>query len=183
MSSTTKNLGLFKYDTDIDIDEVFSIEQALNDNWDIIDSAIPTKTSQLVNDSGFLTSHQSLADYVKKSAANTVSGATTFTGTTKVPNSATVGTAVSTAAISKAANGYVKFGNGVQICWGTGSMKNGDTTITFPSAFASTARVAMTKVRSNNGRSEDWWITSQSKTSFKPRSSETDSLSYIAIGY
>ena len=40
MSSTTKNLGLFKYDTDIDIDEMFSIDQALNDNWDVLDAKV-----------------------------------------------------------------------------------------------------------------------------------------------
>ena len=34
-------------------------------------SAIPTKTSQLTNDSGFLTSHQSLADYAKTADVNT----------------------------------------------------------------------------------------------------------------
>ena len=37
MSSKTKNLGLFKYDTKTDGKQVFSIDQALNENWDIID--------------------------------------------------------------------------------------------------------------------------------------------------
>lgn len=175
MSTTTEILGLFKYNTTLDAELPFNIEEALNGNWDIIDSSIPTKTSQLTNDSGFLT-EQSLANYAPKENP-------TLTGTVKVPNSATVGTAVATAAISKAGNGYVKFGNGIQICWGTGSMKNADTTITFPSAFASTVRVTLTKVRSDTGRSEDWFIKSQSKTSFIPRSSENDKLSYIAIGY
>lgn len=32
---------------------------------------IPTKTSQLTNDSGYLTQHQSLSDYAKKSEVNT----------------------------------------------------------------------------------------------------------------
>ena len=35
---------------------------------------IPSKTSQLENDSGFLTEHQSLADYAKKSEIPDVSG-------------------------------------------------------------------------------------------------------------
>lgn len=34
-------------------------------------SDIPTKTSQLTNDSGYLTQHQSLSDYAKKSEVNT----------------------------------------------------------------------------------------------------------------
>ena len=37
MSTTTKNLGLFKYDTITDANVPFSINQALNDNWDILD--------------------------------------------------------------------------------------------------------------------------------------------------
>lgn len=38
MSTTTPNLGLFKYDTTTDGKEIFSIEQALNANWDILDT-------------------------------------------------------------------------------------------------------------------------------------------------
>ena len=37
MSTTTTNLGLFKYDPVTDGKEVFSIQTALNDNWDILD--------------------------------------------------------------------------------------------------------------------------------------------------
>ena len=40
---------------------------------------IPSKTSQLENDSGFLTEHQSLADYAKKSEIPDVSGYVTDT--------------------------------------------------------------------------------------------------------
>ena len=107
----------------------------------------------------------------------------TLTGTVKVPNSATAGTAVATAAISKAGNGYVKFGNGILIQWGTGSMKNANTTITFPTAFGSVARISLTKVTNSDGRTEDWWVKSVTKTNFVVRSSETDGLHYIAVGY
>lgn len=41
-------------------------------------SDIPTKTSQLTNDSGFLTAHQSLANYVTLNSAQTISGVKTF---------------------------------------------------------------------------------------------------------
>lgn len=42
MSTTTSNLGLFKYDTTnpTDLASAFNINQALNNNWDIIDNAI-----------------------------------------------------------------------------------------------------------------------------------------------
>lgn len=37
MSSITKNLGLFKYDTETDAKQVFDLNVALNNNWDILD--------------------------------------------------------------------------------------------------------------------------------------------------
>ena len=42
MSTTTSNLGLFKYDTTnpTDLASAFNIKTALNNNWDIIDNAI-----------------------------------------------------------------------------------------------------------------------------------------------
>lgn len=47
--------------------EVFAADGTLFDLTTKADtSAIPTKTSQLTNDSGYLTEHQSLADYAKK---------------------------------------------------------------------------------------------------------------------
>ena len=41
---------------------------------------VPTKVSELTNDSGFLTSHQSLSNYVTLNGDQTISGAKTFTG-------------------------------------------------------------------------------------------------------
>ena len=41
---------------------------------------VPTKVSELTNDSGFLTRHQSLSNYVTLNGAQTISGAKTFTG-------------------------------------------------------------------------------------------------------
>lgn len=42
MSTTTANLGLFKYDTTTDSASPFNINTALNNNWDIIDTAVGT---------------------------------------------------------------------------------------------------------------------------------------------
>lgn len=39
MSTTTSNLGLFKYDTTVDAQLAFNINTALNDNWDILDKS------------------------------------------------------------------------------------------------------------------------------------------------
>ena len=44
-----------------------------------ITNDIPTKVSQLENDSGFLTQHQSLANYVTLNTAQEITGAKTFT--------------------------------------------------------------------------------------------------------
>lgn len=52
MSELTPNLGLFKYDPSMDGKEVFSIEQALNDNWDILDNAISSTSS--LGESGYM---------------------------------------------------------------------------------------------------------------------------------
>lgn len=38
MSTTTPNLGLFKYDTTADANSFFDLDVALNGNWDILDA-------------------------------------------------------------------------------------------------------------------------------------------------
>lgn len=48
MSSTTPNLGLFKYDPTTDANVAFSITNALNNNWDKIDD-IPNQLNNKVD--------------------------------------------------------------------------------------------------------------------------------------
>lgn len=114
MAYNTDNLNLFCYDSDLDAAEVFSIQQALNDNWVKIDNIIPT----LALKSDIPT------NYVTTNTAQTISGNKTFTGVTKVPESSTVGTAIALKAQSKAQNGYLRLGNGITIQWG--QYMNGD---------------------------------------------------------
>lgn len=45
MSTTTPNLGLFKYDPSTDGAQTFNIKQGLNDNWDKIDAAVKSLSS------------------------------------------------------------------------------------------------------------------------------------------
>lgn len=52
MSTTTPNLGLFKYNTDTDGKEIFSINQALNANWDILDNMMSSTSS--LGESGYM---------------------------------------------------------------------------------------------------------------------------------
>lgn len=48
MSTTTTTLQLFKYNTETDGKQVFSIDEAMNDNWDKID-AFATAMKSLSN--------------------------------------------------------------------------------------------------------------------------------------
>lgn len=57
------------------------VSDLTNDSGFLTTANIPSKTSDLTNDSGFLTSHQSLANYVTLDGAETISGNKTFTGT------------------------------------------------------------------------------------------------------
>ena len=187
MTTTTEILGLFKYDTLLDAELPFNIDEALNGNWDIIDGSIPTKTSQLTNDSGFLTQHQSLADYVKKTDANTVSGNTTFTGVTKVPASTTAGTALQLAAQSQSGNGYIKFGSGIIVQWGSVSLTGGTAkTINLPTSFAGTAyRVASgIDTTSQSGNEQNWiQIGSIKAGSFTLKRCDSGTNHWIAVGH
>lgn len=186
MTTTTEILGLFKYNTLLDAELPFNIDEALNGNWDIIDSSIPTKTSQLTNDSGFLTQHQDLSNYVKKTDANTVSGATTFTGVTKVPASTTAGTALQLTAQSKATNGYIKFGSGIIIQWGTTSQRSSDATqtVTLPTSFSNkNYQVANSNVTAYTNNQESGTIYDKTSTSFKTFAWSGRATSWIAVGY
>ena len=187
MTTTTEILGLFKYDTLLDAELPFNIDEALNGNWDIIASAIPTKTSQLTNDSGFLTQHQSLADYVKKTDTHTISGATTFTGVTKVPASTTAGTALQLAAQSQSGNGYIKFGSGIIVQWGSVSLTGGTAkTINLPTSFAGTAyRVASgIDTTSQSGNEQNWiQIGSIKAGSFTLKRCDSGTNHWIAVGH
>ena len=52
MSTTTSNLGLFKYDTIEDVNTPFSIDNALNNNWDIIDETVSGLGNNYVSKTG-----------------------------------------------------------------------------------------------------------------------------------
>jgi len=50
MSSTTPNLGLFKYDTITDGNIAFNLQTALNNNWDILDNAVSSGSSRNIGE-------------------------------------------------------------------------------------------------------------------------------------
>lgn len=186
MPNYTENFNLFKYDILEDTSLPFSITQALNNNWDILDSSvplkedIPIKTSQLTNDSGFLTQHQDLSAYALKASP-------TLTGTVKVPASTTSGTALQLSAQSTGGNGYIKFGSGIIIQWGSVSLKGGTAkTINLPTSFAGTAyRVASgIDTTSQSGNEQNWiQIGSIKVGSFTLKRCDDGTNHWIAVGH
>ena len=114
----------------------------------------------------------------------------TFTGTVRVPNSATVGTAVSTAAISKTAttntSGYVKFGNGIIIQWLKFTQSSTAVTHTWKIAFTSGTSYVTVLSQISNGQDENIAVTAQTASNFTcdaESAERANGLYAIAIGY
>lgn len=75
MSELTPNLGLFKYNTETDGKETFSIQAALNNNWDILDNVM-TSTASL-GESGYVRFNSGLI--INYGVVPTTSGEVTWT--------------------------------------------------------------------------------------------------------
>jgi len=106
MSSSTSTLELFKYDTSTDGKEVFSINTALNANWDKIDSfASAIKSLSNLDAQG----EKRFTD-IQNSLANKLE-----------------------ADVLLEENGYIKFNSGMMICGGR--LWTNVTTYNFPVAF------------------------------------------------
>ena len=77
--------------------------------------SIPSKTSQLTNDSGYLTSHQSLSNYVTLNSAQTITATKTISANLNFSTTYTRGTAPSSSELEKALIDY-KDSAGNRIC-------------------------------------------------------------------
>lgn len=97
-----------------------------------------------------------------------------------IPNSAAIGSAISTAAISRAGNGYLKFGNGIQIVWGSGKTNQ---TTTFSHPFSTIFSIVCSNVEDGNFGNAAY-IGTYSNTNVFMRKYNNASVSarYIAIG-
>lgn len=147
-------------------------------------AAVKLTGSQTITGAKTLSGGVTLSGTTTHSGALNCSGAATFTGTTKVPNSATVGTAIATAAISKAADGYVKLGNGIIIQWGSVTGSAGAKTVTFPLAFTSTNVRAVTQcLYTSQTNGYQGTIKSVNKTTLTCYQSYASGIFWIAIGY
>ncbi len=88
-SSHSSNNYAFQLGTTYGSNQPLKFRHFVNNVWDgwktlAFTSDIPTKVSQLTNDSGYLTSHQSLANYVTLNTAQTISALKTHTAGLKV---------------------------------------------------------------------------------------------------
>ena len=68
MSTYTENLNLFKYDTSTDGQEVFSIDTAMNANWDKIDTSVVKKSGDTMT--GHLTISHDAEVFLRLKAAD-----------------------------------------------------------------------------------------------------------------
>ncbi len=83
--------------------------------------------------------------------------------------------------MSKAGNGYIKFSNGIIIQWGQATTPS---TVTFPTAFTATPRVALAQVDTEHD-TRNVLINTVTATSFYTfrYGNEVVTLQWIAIGY
>ena len=115
MSSYTTNLQLFKYNTATDGKQVFSIDDAMNDNWDKIDA---------------------FAKAIKDLSNLSSVGEKRFTNINNELSQKLE------AQVSLAQNGYIKFNNGVLICWAfILNMPGSSYTYTYPLSYTQHASV------------------------------------------
>lgn len=123
MSTTTANLGLFKYDTSssTDLASAFNINTALNNNWDALDNKCVTVASK-----GSAIGGSTQPVYV-----NSAGQITTCDAYSSIPSGLT-------AEVSLSENGYIKFSNNVIIQWfyGTTRPSGAAVGIGFPISFS-----------------------------------------------
>lgn len=117
MSTTTTNLGLFKYDLATDAKSAFNITNSLNNNWDILDREISGKISTLtpagsvtnpvyVNSSGKITACSGNVGNSIKPVYISNGKFTACTSSLDIIKDSTLST-----------NGYIKFNNGLIFAW------------------------------------------------------------------
>lgn len=161
-------------------------------------TSLQTSVNQKANDSAVvkLTGSQTIAGTKTFSSSPVIPTATSSDNSTKAASTAFVKNVLSSsgnglATISKSANGYCKFTNGLLIQWGiitTNTDNRYSATITFPTAFSNTNySLNISQYNPNDG---EIWATgavllygNKTTTSVKTQSERTTRLQWIAIGY
>lgn len=82
-------------------------------------------------------------------------------------------------------NGYIRFTNGLQICWGYINTANGaDVTVTYSVAFLAPARISLTRYSgATNTYATSIWLRGNTASNFKVYCTDTETaVNWIAIG-
>lgn len=188
----SEDITLFNAGDKVTAEETNKNNQLLK-GWALDDKATQSwVTSQLSSLSSTLTSQiNSVSNGAVKTTGNqSIAGNKTFSGTVKIPNSAAAGTAVSTAAISKSASGYVKLGNGIIIQWmNVGkAASDGIVTKTWATAFSNTNYVISRNINYNTTSTSsvpdrEFAVYKKSASQFSYYAYDTYSEMFMAIGY
>lgn len=83
-------------------------------------------------------------------------------------------------------DGYIRYENGLQMCWGKieSTTANADTTVTFPVAFSKGEQVNISRVSSASATGGVYcWMRSVTTTSFKVFTKEATGIRWIAVGW
>ena len=176
------SLETSKADVNGDPDNIFMVKDPVSD----YDAVNKHSVESIVASKGYAT----LAGNQTYTGTKTFSNAVNFNGTTKVPNSAGVGTAVSTAAISKTAtqnqSGYVKLGNGIILQWMKFTQNQDQQYHTWATNFSSGTSYATVLCQSRWGQDHNISVSAQTASSFQAIVEDYERGSYlyaIAIGY
>ena len=144
MSGTTTNLELFKYNPNTDGDQTFNIDNALNNNWDSLDTLIGALTSLTT------TQKASLVGAINELVTNLGGKAAKDLGNLDATGQGILDAKIEAEALA-AQNGYIKFKlNGISnliIQWGYSVVTTssyGLKTITFPIAFNNVYSIQLT---------------------------------------
>lgn len=120
------------------------------------------------------------------SGDSSFSGDMTFTGGIQMPDSDSVGSAITTKAISKSGNGYLKMGNGIIIVWGGyAQSSSGSHSVSFPTAFTAVPKLTTQILLNTNGTLYQPLVKSVTKTGFTYYTTHANefTLMYVAVGY
>lgn len=132
----------------------------------------------------------SLNNAVTTNTTQTITGNKTFTGTIKVPASATVGTPVTTAAIYRTSvqnqSAYIKFGNGIIIQWMKFTQNSDQQWHTWKINFTSGTSYCTCITQTGWGEDYNISVSNQSASSFQTIVEDQERgepLYAIAVGY
>ena len=120
-------------------------------------------------------------NFVTLDTEQTISGKKTFTQPTYGVSSSDVGSLVTTAGIHRQAEGYLKLGNELLICFGS---KTSPVKVTFQQAYKIAPRIVVSE-DSSNPKQRNLIIKNVTKTTFEcfVYGTETHDFYWIAIGY